>query len=113
MAMEHGVDLGAQGDGALNARDVYAGVTFGHVRQLDRVLDAALARAWQAGAGPRDGPLVIDIDSFIGEVCSEQKRGASCGYTKKLGYHPIVAVRSDTGEVLHIPNRKGRANTQR
>jgi hypothetical protein len=87
--------------------------TFGHVRQLDRVLDVALRRAWQAGAGPGDGPLVIDIDSFIGEVCSEQKQGASYGYTKKLGYHPIVAVRSDTGEVLHIRNRKGKANTQR
>jgi hypothetical protein len=87
--------------------------TFGHVRQLDRVLDVALGRAWQAGAGPDDGPLVIDIDSFIGEVHGEQKQGASYGYTKKLGYHPIVAVRSDTGEVLHIRNRKGKANTQR
>jgi len=87
--------------------------TFGHVRQLDRVLDVALARAWQAGAGPGELPLVIDIDSFIGEVCSEQKHGAGYGYTKKLGYHPILAVRSDTGEVLHIRNRKGNANTQR
>jgi Transposase DDE domain group 1 len=57
--------------------------------------------------------LVIDIDSFIGEVHGEQKQGASYGYTKKFGYHPIVAVRSDTGEVLHIRNRKGKANTQR
>ncbi len=87
--------------------------TFGHVRQLDRVLDVALARAWAAGAGPGDGPLVIDIDSFIGEVHGEQKQGASYGYTKKLGYHPILAVRADTGEVLHIRNRKGKANTQR
>jgi hypothetical protein len=87
--------------------------TFGHVRQLDRVLDVALGRAWAAGAGPGHGPLVIDIDSFIGEVHSDQKQGAGYGYTKKLGYHPIVAVRSDTGEVLHIRNRKGKANTQR
>ena len=87
--------------------------TFGHVRQLDRVLDVALARAWAAGAGPGDGPLVIDVDSFIGEVCSDRKQGASYGYTRKLGYHPILAVRSDTGEVLHIRNRKGEANTQR
>jgi hypothetical protein len=87
--------------------------TFGHVRQLDRVLDVALARAWHAGAGPGELPLVIDIDSFIGEVCSERKQGAGYGYTHKLGYHPIVAVRSDTGEVLHIRNRKGKANTQR
>ena len=87
--------------------------TFGHVRQLDRVLDVALARAWQAGAGPGDGPLVVDIDSFVGEVYGYQKQGASYGYTKKLGYHPIAAVRADTGEVIHIRNRKGKANTQR
>ena len=87
--------------------------TFGHVRQLDRVFDVALARAWAAGGGPQDGPLVIDVDSFIGEVCSDRKQGASYGYTRKLGYHPILAVRSDTGEVLHIRNRKGAANTQR
>lgn len=39
--------------------------TFGHVRQLDRVLETALTRAWQAGAGPGDEPLVIDIDSLL------------------------------------------------
>jgi hypothetical protein len=88
--------------------------TFGHVRQLDHVLDQALARAWGAGAGPGDGiPLVIDIDSFVGEVHGYQKQGASYGYTHKLGYHPLLAVRADTGEVLHIRNRKGKANTQR
>jgi Transposase DDE domain group 1 len=88
--------------------------SFGHVRQLDRVLDVALARAWDAGGGPGDGmPLVIDIDSFVGEVHGDHKQGASFGYTRVLGYHPILAVRSDTGEVLHIRNRKGKANTQR
>jgi Transposase DDE domain group 1 len=87
--------------------------TFGHVRQLDRVLDVTLARAWEAGAGPGDGPLVIDLDSFIGEVYGYEKEGAGYGYTRKLGYHPIIATRSDTGEVLHIRNRKGKANTQR
>jgi hypothetical protein len=29
--------------------------TFGHVRQLDHVLDTALARAWQAGGSPGEG----------------------------------------------------------
>jgi hypothetical protein len=87
--------------------------TFGHVRQLDRVLDQMLARAWQAGAGPGDQRLVIDIDSFIGEVCGYQKQGAGYGYTKKLGYHPLLATRAGSSEVLHIRNRKGSANTQR
>ena len=42
--------------------------SFGHVRQLDRVLAAALGRAWAAGAGPGSGRLVVDVDSFVGEV---------------------------------------------
>jgi hypothetical protein len=87
--------------------------TFGHVRQLDRVLDVTIKRAWAAGAGPGDGPLVIDLDSFIGEVYGYQKQGAGYGYSRVYGYHPLAAVRSDTGEVLHIRNRKGAANTQR
>ncbi len=35
------------------------------------------------------------------------------GYTKTLGYHPLLATRADTGEVLHARMRKGSANTQR
>jgi Transposase DDE domain group 1 len=87
--------------------------TFGHVRQLDRLLGEALVAAWRAGAGPGDGRLVIDVDSFIGEVCGRLKQGAAYGYTKLLGYHPILATRSDTREVLHIRLRKGSANTQK
>ena len=39
--------------------------------------------------------------------------GAAFGYTKKLGYHPILATRASTGEILHARMRKGSANTQR
>ena len=87
--------------------------SFGHVRQLDRVLDLSLRRAWTAGAGPGGERLVIDIDSFIGEVHGDQKQGAGYGYTKRLGYHPLLATRAGSAEVLHIRNRKGQANTQR
>jgi len=87
--------------------------TFGHVRQLDHVLDESLRRAWAQGAGPGEQRLVIDIDSFVGEVHGYKKQGASYGYTKQLGYHPLVATRGGSGEVLHIRNRKGKANTQR
>ena len=87
--------------------------SFGHVRQLDRVLGQALRRAWQAGAGPGTGRLVIDIDSFVGEVHGHRKQGAGYGYTGQLGYHPLLATRADTSEVLHVRLRKGQANTQR
>jgi hypothetical protein len=87
--------------------------TFGHVRQLDKLLGEVLVRAWRAGAGPGEGRLVIDVDSFVGEVCGRLKQGAAYGYTKLLGYHPILATRSDTREVLHIRLRKGSANTQK
>jgi Transposase DDE domain group 1 len=87
--------------------------TFGHVRQLDKLLGDTLARAWAAGAGPGDQRLVIDVDSFVGEVCGRLKQGAAYGYTKVLGYHPILATRADTREVLHIRLRKGSANTSK
>lgn len=87
--------------------------TFGHVRQADRFAEKALTAAWAAGAGPGDDPLVIDIDSTICEVHGYQKQGAGYGYTKTKGLHPIVAVRADTGEVLHMRFRKGSANTGR
>jgi hypothetical protein len=87
--------------------------TFGHVRQLDRVLGEALTRAWRAGAGAGVGRLVVDVDSFIGEVHGYQKQGASFGYSKKRGYQPLLASRADTGEVLQVRLRKGAANSQR
>ena len=87
--------------------------TFGHVRQLDGVLAESLKRAWATGAGPGAERLVVDVDSFVGEVHGYGKQGASFGYTGRRGYHPILATRAGTGEVLHIRARKGSANTAR
>ena len=87
--------------------------TFGHVRQLDQVTSEILGRAWAAGAGPGDGPLVGDVDSTICAVHGYHKQGACYGYTRTLGYHPLLATRADTGEVLHARLRKGAANTAR
>ena len=87
--------------------------TFGHVRQLEAVIGRALERAWGLGAGPGTAPSVIDVDSTICEVDGKHKQGAGYGYTHVLGYHPILATRAHTGEVLHARMRKGQANTQR
>ena len=81
--------------------------TFGHVRQLDKAAEHALARAWSVGAAPAAGEMTVDLDSTVCEVCGKAKHGAAYGYTKVLGYHPLAAVRSDTGEVLHSRMRSG------
>lgn len=85
--------------------------TFGHVRQLDRVIDQTLQRVWALGVGPGEEPLVIDIDSTVCEVFGYQKQGAAYGHTKQNGYHPLVAARADTGEILHIRLRGGASKT--
>jgi hypothetical protein len=66
--------------------------TLGHVRQLDKLLTHAFERAWKAGAGPGDGRLVIDVDSFIGEVCGPLKQGAGYGYTKRIGLAAVAGL---------------------
>ena len=87
--------------------------TFGHVRQLDAVCSRVLSRAWAAGAGPGDRRLVIDLDSTICRVHGKQKQAAGYGYTRVLGYHPLLATRADTGEVVFARMRRGSANTAR
>ena len=81
--------------------------TFGHVRQLDRMLAETLRRVWCLGAGPGGAGMTIDVDSTICEVHGDHKQGAAYGYTRVLGYHPLVATRAETGEVLHARLRKG------
>ena len=73
-----------------------------------------LGGAWQAGAGPGDGPLTIDLDSTICETYGLAKEGARHhGYTGKRGCHPLLAVAAGTGDVLMARLHEGRANTAR
>jgi len=81
--------------------------TFGHVRQLDKAAEQALARAWSVGAAPAVAEMTLDLDSTVCEVCGTAKHGAAYGHSGVLGYHPLVAVRADTGEVLHTRMRSG------
>ena len=48
----------------------------GHVRQLDRASRELVAQARAAGAGPRDAPLIIGLDSTIFETHGLAKEGA-------------------------------------
>ena len=40
-------------------------------------------------------------------VYGPQNQGEAYGYAKVLGYHPLLATRAETGEVLHAWLRKG------
>ena len=87
---------------------------WGHVRQLDRVSRALLARAWAAGAGPGEAPFTIDLDSTMCETYGLAKEGAQRpGYTGQRGYHPLLAVAAGTGDVLMARLRSGRAYSGR
>ena len=81
--------------------------TWGHVRRLDRAQELALGRAWDGGAAPAAGRITVDVDSTICEVHSDAKGGAAYGHGAKLGYHPLAAVRDDTGEIVRSRMRKG------
>jgi len=81
--------------------------SWGHVRQLDRVGELALGRAWSLGAAAGVKEVTVDVDSTVCEVFGAAKQGAAYGHTGVLGYHPLVAVRDDTGEVLHTRMRSG------
>lgn len=87
--------------------------TFGHIRQLDKVAEALLTQAWSLGCGPGDEQMTIDLDSTICPVYGDHKQGAAFGYTKVLGYHPLLASRAGSGEVLHVRFRKGSAGSGR
>jgi hypothetical protein len=66
-----------------------------------------------AGGGPGASELVVDVDSTVCEVEGRHKHAAAYGYTKVLGYHPILASRADTGDIVQARMRKGSANTAR
>jgi hypothetical protein len=48
--------------------------TFGHVRQLDRLTEQTLKRAWAAGAGPGDGPMTMDWTPRCARCTATQSR---------------------------------------
>jgi hypothetical protein len=52
---------------------------------------------------------VVDglVDLHLGEVHAHHKGGAAYGSTRQLGFHPLLATRADTGEVLPTRQRTG------
>ena len=74
---------------------------------LDDALEETLRRVWAAGAGPGEAPVTIDVDSTVCEVCGKAKEGARFGHGGVLSYHPLVATRAETGEIIAARLREG------
>lgn len=86
-------------------------------RALSGVGDEELDGLWQAAGAVRErvwpqtpatGPLVVDIDSTLVEVHSENKQGAAPHYKGGYGFHPMVCS-TDEGEPLWGMLRPGNA----
>ena len=68
---------------------------WGHVRQLDRVSRELLARAWQAGAGPGDGPQIPHL-TLSGRhsgraACVQVTASGHVGQSEVIGRPLVVA----------------------
>jgi hypothetical protein len=88
--------------------------TAGHVRQLDAVQEDLHQRAWDAGARPAGTTLRLDLDSTVIETYGFQKQGGrEFTYLHTRGYHPLLAVLAESGEVIHSRLREGRASAGR
>jgi Transposase DDE domain group 1 len=88
--------------------------TSGHARQLDAVQEDLHQRAWAAGARPSERTVKLDLDSTVVETFGLQKQGGKhFTYLNTRGYHPILAVIAESGEVVHSRLREGRATAGR
>ena len=77
------------------------------IGRLDAVLDERLRRVWAAGAGPGGAPVTVDVDSTVCGVCGKAKEGAGFGHDGVLSYHPLLATRAETGEIIAARLREG------
>lgn len=90
-----------------------AGAHFGRVEAMARVNREMLRRAWAAGAAPPPGLLTIDPDATVVRTYGKDKEGSSHTYLGKPGMHPLVGAIGETGEVLAVRARGGRAQAMR
>ena len=90
-------------------------------RTLRRIDPATLAGLWEATAEVRaqvwrraaattgTGPVVLDIDSTLVDIHSENKAGTAPNYKGGFGFHPMLCFADATGETLAGLQRPGNA----
>lgn len=90
-----------------------AGAHFGRVEAMSATNKEMLRRAWAAGAAPGPGLLTIDPDATVVRTYGVSKEGSSWTYLGKPGMHPLLGVIGETGEVLAVRARGGKAQAGR
>ena len=79
--------------------EVWAGLAGAMATVRERVWDGL----------PKGGEVVLDIDSSLHEVHSEDKEGTAPTYKGGFGFHPIYCFSDRTGECLGVKLREGNA----
>lgn len=74
----------------------------GHVRQLDKITETMLTRAWAADSGPWDGHTFIDTNSTICGVHGYARQGPSYGYTRTKRYQRTLRAHGLTGSMGRV-----------
>jgi len=86
--------------------------TWGHSRQLEKVLEEALVRAWRLAPAAPEEVLKLDIDTTITETYGKYKQGTQRGHGGAKGYAPYLAS-IEAGELVHCRLRGGNASPSR
>jgi hypothetical protein len=80
------------------------------VRGLWEAMAAARAEVWSRGAATTgSGRVVLDIDSSLHEIHSENKQLTGPTYKGGFGFHPLYCFADATGETLAVRLRPGSA----
>jgi DDE family transposase len=88
------------------AHRVLKSVDAGALEAIRAARAVALARAWDAGARPKE--LILDIDASL-LIAHSEKEGAAGNYKGGFGFHPLLCYLAETGEPLAALLRPGNA----
>lgn len=90
-----------------------AGADLGRVAKAAAVNRELLARAWAMGAGPQEGLVTIDPDATLVDTYGRGKEGSTFSYRRETGLSPLIGVCGETGDILAIRARGGKAHPGR
>lgn len=90
-----------------------AGADLGRVAKAMAVNRAMLRRAWAMGAAPKGDTLTIDVDATYVDTYGRLKEGSTFSYKGETQMSPLVGVCGETGDVLGLRARAGKASPRK